>query len=193
MSWGSEHHLSDLATHNVPLNALRSHCAAELVTSLSWIERKSFGIISASQSGKQTLLQSSNQHWKPLAWEHFGLVSQHWYRNPHLRPWWKLIFCLLWDHTNPTSAICVCACVRVSRDLHSYLSDCLLLCPDSGRMLLYGCAWGGCLLLSSWYECCLWFCVCWIPSPTQCLLLTVTFAEAGTGQCPICPIWSIWD
>lgn len=59
-------------------------------------------------------------------------------------------------------------------------------------LLLYGCVCGCCLPLSNWYECCLWMRVCWTSSPTQCLLLTVTFTEAGTGQCPICPVWSIW-
>lgn len=71
----------------------------------------------------------------------------------------------------------------------SHLYNVCYLCQHESwtPLLQYVC---GCLLLlNSWYECCVWICVCWITSPAQCLLLTnvpsVLFEAYETGKtCP---------
>ena len=66
--------------------------------------------------------------------------------------------------------VCVCACVRVC--VRARVRACMRVCA---------CV---CVLPSSWYEHFLWYYVCWIPSPTQCLLLTVKLRETVLTHVP---------
>lgn len=92
-----------------------------------------------------------NTSFKHLhAWAHFVLSSAPIYCiNLQLGPWWNLILCLLWDHANPTSAVCV----SVSAWAAIYTVTCPTVFPPRRFRtppLLYGCVGWCCLLLSSW-------------------------------------------